>query len=61
MNHNLQKPEGINLLRKYLHKHIISLFWDLLHIGRRVYNADSHERKIKIGKHVLYYNHTMYC
>lgn len=27
----LQKPEGINLWRKYLHMHIIILFGDLLH------------------------------
>lgn len=61
MNHNLQKPGGINLLRKYLHKHIISLFQDLLHIGWGVYYADSNERKIKICKRVLYYNCAVYC
>lgn len=61
MNHNLQKPECINLLRKYLHKHIISLFGDLLCTGWRVYYADSNERKIKICKHVLYYNYRIYC
>lgn len=61
MNRNLQKPEGINLLRKYLHKHIISLFGDLLCTGWRVYYADSNERKIKICKQVLYYNCTIYC
>lgn len=45
---NLQKPEGISILRKYLHMHIISLFGDLLCTGWRVYYADTNEKKISL-------------
>lgn len=50
MDHNLQKREGINLLRKYLHMPIISLFGDLLCTGWRVCGhcyVDTNERKSK--------------